>query len=1227
MGRAMIYTPEFYYRCFLQEPKTKNASDTDEPLSSFMTRAVPDATIKGVVEGVNMRIKRIEINGFKSFADKTEVDMGDGLTAVVGPNGAGKSNLAEAVKWVLGEQSARILRGTRMDDVIFSGTAKRKSVGFAEVSLIFDNTQGLLPIDFSEVVISRRVYRSGDGEYYINRKLCRLKDITELFLDTGIGKDSYSFVGQGRIEEILSADPRERRAIFEEAAGISRYKLRKRETENRLNETEHNLRRVLDIASELENLLAPLSGEADRAREYLSLGEQRRVWEKELLLYEVGLAERQSASLKTQIERTSDELIQQENTMTITENKRTMVSLAETSALTEIQDLEKNVYEIKLLRQQRQERLTDVNLELDKLRLQAQGFRNRIVQHQQDIENVEANLRQLTSEYDLRAEHLKKVQAFLAGLPTAIATEGEAEEDSVSRLLLSTERSLNDLRAESLILEKRLNSLYEDISVKQRDQVARVQALDKLKTEESVFSQHLEELGTSAARLQEQKRFESLRLATLREQHTKLSEQTHKLQAGLFQAQNRLRALKSAEAQMEGLGRGARFVLGLNLSGVLGVVGNLVSTSQEFETAIEVALGAAVGDVVTDCEATAKLAISKLKERGQGRATFYPLETVRPRALREVQPQLRERAGFKGRAVDLVSVDNRLVPVIQQLLGNVLIVDSLDTASWVAKHTDFTWRIVTLDGDVSMPGGSVTGGSKPERQAWMLSRRREVDEAEVAVATLATDRMSAEQGLQSLYLHLREVEQSEKTFQQQIDDLGPSLTERRQQLVQVSGRLTYLLGEQRIAQQSITSLQQEIDQRVQEQTSLEPRLLVAAGLLEKLRKQVQELEAKEVQRRKEIERTNSQRTELYLEQAGLVSEINAQERVVAERRRQLVEAEQRHKETCGELANVEQIIAQCQQRIAALDSEILGLVDREATGYRQLDVKKAERIKLQQEQREIVGRIERLRNDANVTNQKLHNLELRVERIKAEQEFLQQRLEQNFGEGAQVPSKLSSRGEAEEEISRLDTQIVALGAVRVSAISEYERLQERVEFLSKEQTDLRDAAQELNDVIAELDKVMGERFLGGFSLVRKAFSDVAGRLFGGAVARLSLTNPEAPLESGIEIDVQPPGKRLQNLNLLSGGERAMAAIALLCAVLKVKPTPFCILDEIDAPLDDANVERLIPVLKELCATTQFLLITHTKGTMMASDTLYGVTMPEQGVSKVLAVKVSEIANV
>ncbi|MDP3487772.1 MAG: AAA family ATPase, partial [Bacillota bacterium] len=530
-----------------------------------------------------MRIKRIEINGFKSFADKTEIDMGDGLTAVVGPNGAGKSNLAEAVKWVLGEQSARILRGTRMDDVIFSGTAKRKSVGFAEVSLVFDNTQGNLPIDFNEVAITRRVYRSGDGEYYINRKLCRLKDITELFLDTGIGKDSYSFVGQGRIDEILSADPRERRAIFEEAAGISRYKLRKRETENRLHETEHNLRRVLDIASELENQLTPLSGEADRAREYLSLGEQRRIWEKELLLYEVGLADRQSGSLKTQIERTGDELLQQENTLTITENKRTAVSLSGASALIEIQDLEKNVYELKLLRQQRQERLIDINLELDKLRLQAQGYRNRSVQHQQDIENVQASLRQLTSEYDLRAEDLRKVQVLLAGLPTAKATEGEAYEDDVARSLLATERNANDLRAESLILGKRLTSLHEDISIKQRDQGARVHVLESLKTEEAVCSQQLEELGAKAANLQEQKRSESLRLDTLRQQHTKLGEQTQKLQAELFQAQNRLRALKSAEAQMEGLGRGARFVLGLKLPGVFGVVGNLVSTSQEFE--------------------------------------------------------------------------------------------------------------------------------------------------------------------------------------------------------------------------------------------------------------------------------------------------------------------------------------------------------------------------------------------------------------------------------------------------------------------------------------------------------------------------------------------------------------------------------------------------------------------------------------------------------------------
>lgn len=1173
-----------------------------------------------------MRIKRIEIIGFKSFADKTEIEMGDGLTAVVGPNGSGKSNLAEAVKWVLGEQSARTLRSTRMDEVIFSGTAKRKGVGFAEVTLVFDNSSHQLPSEFTEVAISRRVYRSGEGEYYINRRLCRLKDITELFLDTGIGKDSYSFVGQGRIDEILSADPRERRAIFEEAAGISRYKLRKRETENRLHETEQNLRRVLDITSELESQQRPLSSEADKAREYLGLQAQRTVWEKELLLYELGLAERQSVSISTQLERTNDDILQQSNTLVKLEGNQSALALLDSTLLSSVQETEQQLFETRVVRQQRHERQSELKSELDNLLLQTQVQQTRTQQYTEEIAQSNERLGQLIRDLVFEQERGEQVRSLLAALPQESGDSGSDLPHDLAWELAQAEAELSSTRAERVIMEKQLGALITGIAEKEQEQFTRQGILQQLAQSEATCQEDIKQLSQKMSGLSEDKRVINENISTCVQQHSLKNEALQKSQAALFQAQSRLRALRSADAQMEGLGRGAKFVLGLKLPGVLGVVGSLVTTAMQYETAVEVALGAAVADIVTDSEAVAKQAINLLKERGQGRATFYPLDTVRPRPLRDIPHAVGQHPGYKGRAADLVSVDPRLVPVVQQILGNVLIVDSLETVSFVAKATGYSWRIVTLDGDVSLPGGSLTGGSRPERQAWMLSRRREIEETESSVVALAAEIATVEHELSGLRESRGQAEQKQRALQEQIDLISRQLTEEGKRYTQISGRLAYLTGEHKNAINVLNSLVQEKAELATALSVAENAVDSATCLLESLRQQAKESAARAEVKREQAQARAVQSAALQVELAGITSSIAAQERLIRDHERQLEEAKRRYSASAEELSLSESKANEQNQRLEVLQAEIADLEQRERDTSKDLDGKKARRGSLHVEQREVVIQIDKARGELNSLRQKLHNLELRGERLKAEHEFLLQRFANNFPQDVQTQSRLNNRGEAEEEIARLDGKIVSLGPVRVSAINEFERLQERLSFLTGEQTDLQEASQELNNVIAELDKLMGERFLEGFGRVRKVFGEIAGRLFGGATARLSLLNPELPLESGIDIDVQPPGKRLQSLNLLSGGERAMVAVALLCAVLRVKPTPFCILDEIDAPLDDANVGRLMPVLHELCATTQFLIITHTKGTMMAADTLYGVTMPEQGISKVLAVKVSDIAS-
>lgn len=1173
-----------------------------------------------------MRIKRIEINGFKSFADKTEFELSDGLTAVVGPNGSGKSNLAEAVKWVLGEQSAKVLRGTRMDDVIFSGTAKRKSVGFAEVTLVFDNSANRLPIDLTEVAITRRVYRSGEGEYYINRKMCRLKDITELFLDTGIGKDSYSFVGQGRIDEILSSDPRNRRGIFEEAAGISRYKLRKRETESRLSETESNLRRIQDVAAELESQLGPLMVEAEKARSYLLLMEQRKTWEKELLLYEVALAERQTNSLRTQIERVKDEIIHLDSRLTVCEAEKSRASLAESVALASLQDAERSLYEKKVWRQQRIERKSDLENARERAEAQSRACLERVEMYESEVESLVSGVNSVREELTSNLRRLEELQAQLATYSQPELDEGILGEHSLQSELAAIEEQLIHLRGEISVREKQAQALSEQIDRKGQELMV---LTNKKATQDKEHQELTSEAARLGARLADERSIHLSRNHEVNELRQELSKREERLkaeQATLFRVENRLRALRASESQMEGLSRGARFVLGLNLKGVLGVVGNLISTNEKYEVAIEVALGAAVADVVTDTEAAARRAIAILKEKGQGRATFYPLDTIKPRPARDIPANLQGLQGFFGRAVELVTADSKLQPVVQQLLGNTLIVNNLDTAALVARQTGHTWRIVTLDGDISLPGGSMTGGSRPERQAWLISRRRELEEAEREVESLRAAVTALELTIDSIRAKLVTESAREREAAQSVQVLERGAAELNQALGQVTSQREYLERECNNLELSISAHRVEMHSLLGEVSQLKDQLQDQKQLWTQCKGRLESLQESLEQERQQKAEEAERRTQVAIHLARVESLCKLAEQQIREREHGLVAARQRLHESKDQYEAARRLVDDCSARITELDNEILSLEEVISELDSSVEAYRTERNRLASEQQKLQVLLETTRADLNGAKQKMHNLELRIERVKAEEDFLRQKLSESYPGTEGQSSSLNSRSEAETAIALIDSEVASLGAVRVSSISECERIRERLGFLSGEQEDLRSAAGQLHSVIAELDKVMGERFIDGFGLVKKEFSEIAGRLFGGAAARLSLTDPDRPLESGIEVDVQPPGKRLQSINLLSGGERALVAIALLCAVIKVKPTPFCVLDEIDAPLDDANVDRLVLVLKELCANTQFLVITHTKGTMMAADTLYGVTMPEQGVSKVLAVKVSEIAS-
>jgi len=1162
-----------------------------------------------------MKIKRIEVFGFKSFADRTEIELGEGLTAIVGPNGSGKSNIADAVKWVLGEQSPRVLRGSRMEDVIFGGTAKRKSVGFAEVTIVFDNSSKLLPLEAFEVMITRRVFRNQESEYLINRRPCRLKDITELFLDTGIGRDSYSFVGQGRIEEIISADPRSRRVIFEEAAGISRYKMRKRETEARLSETDANICRVRDISAELSNQLTPLNEEADRARQYLLLCEKREALEGALIQYEIGLCERQTQSFTQQVGRIQEEFLRLELSRSTLLTRQATATLQESELLAKIQDIEKTTYEKKFLLGQKSERRQELTAALERAQVHQGVLSKRLAHHEDERLKVAGQIAALEAEEALAQESLSRVTMELRTL-------AEWEDTPVARRKQELKGEIAAIR-ERMFLESGDRSANEKRLAKLLEQMAQRDLAEKeLLTKKVALSETLALLeGKSAKGRAELKVLEATEqgqrdsLAALRTEQKQQGDNISRQQSLLFRMENRWKALKSSEEQMEGLGRGTKFVLKSALKGLLGVVGDLVSVPVGLETAIESALGGAVSDIVALTERQAKDAIKLLKESSQGRATFYPLDALRPRAVREVPKSLTTMPFFRGRAVDLVSSRSEIRPVIEHLLGNVLIVDDLEAATQVAGETGNAWRIVTLDGDIRLPSGSLTGGSRPERQAWLLMRKREIEDAENEVFRLHAELRELEAAYSSTQAAVTSLLAEEETLRQSIEQVRRLLVTYDLQIAKERAMLTQIDQEKAASAELIAAAGVELTQTKLSIERAETLISNDARALQELLLEAESQSENSAERQFELQVAKAKHETMLGTFAVRLAE---QHSLYRETRMRVDEVSAELLQNQSEQQNIDDSLCRMEQDMGNLEVEIDVLAG-------EFGCRHEERLRFREAQREITSLLEKNSQEENSNRQKMHNAELRLERLKVETGFLKSKFMEGGHDKKAGHGSINNRGEAETALAAIDEDIRALGSVRVSAIDECTRISERVAFLAREQEDLERASGKLKEVLANLDAIMGERFLHGFNQVKTAFQDMVGRLFGGATSRLFLLDRENPLDSGIEIDVQPVGKKLQNISLLSGGERALVAIALVCSVLKVKPTPFCVLDEIDAPLDDANVERLIAVLRELSTFTQFLLITHTKGTMIASDVLYGVTMPEQGVSKVLSVRMSELA--
>jgi chromosome segregation protein len=1184
-------------------------------------------------------LKRIEAIGFKSFADRTELEFVPGVTAVVGPNGSGKSNISDAIRWVLGEQSAKSLRGAKMEDVIFAGTDNRKPVNFCEVSLTLDNAARELDLDYNEVTVTRRVYRSGDSEYMINKQSCRLKDITELFMDTGLGKEAYSIIGQGRIEEILSTKSEDRRGIFEEAAGIVKYKSRKKEAEKKLDETTANLIRIGDLIGELEVQIEPMAEQAVTAKRYKELRQQ-------LERYEVALYVHDIEDLHGRWTQGTAEgkMLEAEHT-----GQTALVATLEA-------DYEKWKLEMTQIEQAietAQKALVEVVQEFEK----AEGRREVLLERTRNLnvsrEDIEATLAKLGKEREQTAEsHSAEVQKATVLYEDILKLRRELEdkmnvargfldraerEGEVERLKSDLIEKLNDSaskRNELKNIENTLEMLDRRIG-RQTEDEGQLQGRAQTIRQELTDVQKLR--GEEAA--QEAEASETLRV--LKETVQKVSTEQEKRsqvlrgwQTEQASHRSRLELLRDMESQYGGYQVGVRNVLQAagrgNLHGVCGAVAELVQVPREYELAIETALGGAMQNVVVQNEKAGREAIHYLKQSGGGRATFMPLDVMKGRNLSKPEKMaVQGHSGYVGIAAELVSVDAKYRNIVDNLMGAVVVANSIADANALARLLQYRVRIVTLDGDVVNPGGSMSGGSVHKKGTSLLGRTREIEEMEEKLKAMNKKIADAQQVFTEANTQLQQAQSEISSLTERLNGHRESLYRHdakiRELTVQLKGvdeRLELVVLE--LAQYRHEAKDNR-DKGEQVRTQLTRLDGEVAGLqvgVDELQTMLREQQTVAADVNEEVTAFKVQLATLEGEHAGMKSNIVRLETRLAE-----LDAEKQARDT--EQATVLQRLEETQTELTVAQALLNNFEGHRGAAEGKLEAHRGAKAELTRRMAELEAKLREGRFALKGIENKVHQNEVKVNRLDVELNNALTKLAEEYHisfelakERYPMPDELAV---TKQRVGEFRREIQKLGDVNLGAIEEHARMAERLGFLTEQRDDLVKAIEGLYEVIREIEAEMSQRFHETFAAIREQFVDVFVALFGGGRADLILAEPDKPLTTGIDVVAQPPGKKLQNLQLLSGGERALTALALLFAILRIKPVPFCVLDEVEAALDEANVARYAKYLREFSAQTQFIVVTHRKGTMEGADVLYGVTMQESGVSKIVSVRLVDEA--
>lgn len=1188
-----------------------------------------------------MNFKQLDLAGFKSFADKIEIKFGDGVTAIVGPNGCGKSNVADAIRWVLGEQSSKTLRGSSMQDVIFNGTEKRKSLSYCEVTMYFDNTDRFFNYDFDEIAITRKLYRSGESEYLLNKTACRLKDITNLLYNSGLGKDGYSIIGQDQVGKILSSKPEDRRAIFEDAAGISKFKSRKVEAERKLERTKDNLLKIQLVVDEIERQLGPLQKQAEDAKIFLKLKEELKLLEVNAFIYQQENANDAKEKINARLNAISEELIlRQEELRTTSENyANNMASIdaidksverLHESILNLTVSLEKQAGETNVIRE-RVRYLTEQN---SKLTLNETNFEKLIEAVLEEIENQ----KQKTEEFKTKLNTCKKEEEELSNqylmiIDALALSEGEAEQGQ--KEVIDALDKLAYIKANSSRL-----SAEKEASITAIDETnLKITSLtNKIGEQEEQINSQKEQIKVLDSASKEKKEIllkAKLQISALEEDIDNLNKKRNDASTKIQVYENRKRILEEMQAEHEGYAGSVKKLLKESerneafRKNMVGTLASLITVPEKYETAIETALGNAIQNIVTKNENDAKVLIEYLKQNQFGRATFLPITSMRPRNLSDADKKLINVAGSHGIAKDLIKYGSDIENVISNLLGATVVVDNLDIAIKLAQNTRFTYKIVTLDGDIINPQGSMTGGSKKSEAVNLISRDREIKTLAEQIEKFKQEITSSNDTFAEMKAKLSDCQNKYDFLSSQDKKVDVELAGENEKLSSLENSLLENKTELENLQSNKTKLENKIDVIVKELASE----IELENALSKGKTNANELAEKRNERFAELkekrEKYNSEVTAKRVEIASLEKEVLASEQEVERLEKQQGELKYNLELARDERANNEKNINDANQLIAEMLEENTSVESKnKLAAFKEEQAKlESNKQKLQQSLKELDEKRTFLIEETNRISEKKVMEEMKVSKVDSDIDQMRERIAEEYELTYETCQNYKQADfnltKGLQEITKIKREISKLGYINVSAIESSGVLNERYTALKAQADDLTKAQNELVEIIDEVSVEMKNKFIDQFNRINENFGQTFRELFGGGSAKLELIGSDNILEAGVEIFAEPPGKKLQSNTLLSGGEKALTAIAILFAILKLKPMPFCLLDEIEAPLDEANVVRFAQYLKRFSKETQFIVITHKKPTMELADALYGVTMEEKGVSKTVSVKLSE----